>query len=178
MPRSRWEFDSPPPHHEPALWEAARSAKPRDRVRFPAGSPGPRGRTERLPSSKRLQVGSTPSEGSSLIDVVFHRGVAQPGRAPARGAGDRRFESGRPDYCKNLSPSAKRPRQLEPHSRNAGSIPAGDTGPYRRLRCFVEQRARRAEPTNIHPAPSVFLSPGVPLPLPVLTDQAPCYERG
>jgi hypothetical protein len=43
MPRSGWGFDSPSPHHphtyEPVLWEAARSAKPRVRVRFPVGSP-------------------------------------------------------------------------------------------------------------------------------------------
>ena len=35
--------------------------------------------------------------GGSIPPHPIHRGIAQPGRAPALGAGDRRFESGYPD---------------------------------------------------------------------------------
>lgn len=57
------------------------------------------------------------------------RGVAQPGRAPALGAGSRQFESGRPDHQKSLSIFLAfrfKNRQLRP--RLTGSSKATNSG--------------------------------------------------
>ena len=97
MPSSGRGSDSPSPLQEPVLWRGARSAKPRVRVRFPAGSPGcPRPAAGR-PSSKRRGAGSTPAGGSFVLRSLMH-----------------------------LSPSARWPRRPDPHSGDAGSNPAGD----------------------------------------------------
>src|SRR5437899_10629549 len=49
--------------------------------------------------------GSPPGKESAIIEKTHHqsRGVAQPGSAPALGAGGRRFKSSRPDQRLSLS---------------------------------------------------------------------------
>ena len=67
-----------------------------------------------------VQRGARPSGGAGrfactepqdrVLPAVASRGVAQPGSAPALGAGGRRFESSRPDFCSKLA----RPAGFEP----------------------------------------------------------------
>src|ERR1700684_815358 len=67
-------------------------------------------------SAVRAAVGYWPwrwrtlAAASTLSD---HRGVAQPGSAPALGAGGRRFKSGRPDTLKNREQQRARAKTPE-----------------------------------------------------------------
>ncbi len=101
--------------------EARRSAKSRARVRFPAGSP----------------------RHVTTTHFLTPRGVAQPGKSAC--LGDRRLPVRiRPPRPTShplsrlrageglSSPSASWPRQPDSQSGDAGSNPAGDTGPTRR----------------------------------------------
>ena len=54
--------------------------------------------TKRNPKSKTKAVLVAEAETAKLLAKVGYRGVAKPGKAPALGAGDRRFESSRPDH--------------------------------------------------------------------------------
>jgi hypothetical protein len=51
-----------------------------------------------LPAHRRVRIPKTTIASSSRIRIYYCRGVAQPGSAPALGAGGPRFESGRPDH--------------------------------------------------------------------------------
>ena len=54
--------------------------------------------SKRKPKSKTKAVLVAEAETAKLLAKVGYRGVAKPGKAPALGAGDRRFESSRPDH--------------------------------------------------------------------------------
>lgn len=53
--------------------------------------------SKRKPKSKTKAVLAAEAETKKLLAKVGFRGVAKPGKAPALGAGDRRFESSHPD---------------------------------------------------------------------------------
>ena len=59
--------------------------------------------TKRNPKSKTKAVLVAEAETAKLLAKVGYRGVAKPGKAPALGAGDRRFESSRPDHSSPTS---------------------------------------------------------------------------
>lgn len=59
--------------------------------------------TKRKPKSKTKAVLVAEAETAKLLAKVGYRGVAKPGKAPALGAGDRRFESSRPDIYQRRS---------------------------------------------------------------------------
>ena len=54
--------------------------------------------SKRKPKSKTKAVLVAEAETAKLLAKGGYRGVAKPGKAPALGAGDRRFESSRPDH--------------------------------------------------------------------------------
>ena len=83
-------------------------------------------RTQTETARRQTQLdcsGSFHAATQGAIDLCVHitRGVAQLGRAPALGAGGRRFESCRPD-CKTACCAADKPRSLFP-SRPGASRP-------------------------------------------------------
>lgn len=193
--------------HEPALWEAARSAKPRDRVRFPAGSPAERFASEALRMGGRLLNGTErvrlPPE--ALLSAILENMVHASGRGSAwqeRLSGGQEIAGSNPAAPTDIessvisppsplgpspslgrerapsSPSASWPRQPDSHSGNAGSTPAGDAGPICRP-VLLLGGARLGD--RAHQCPSgprdPSSLPGAP-PLPVLLDQAPRFERG
>ena len=106
------------------------------------------------PSSKRPGVGSNPTGGS----VASGRGSAWQERlsggqeiAGSNPAAPTHLHASlaRPGGGGRSSPSARWPRRPDPHSGDAGSNPAGDTGPPNRPAYFRrEVRAPAAEPTN------------------------------
>ncbi len=89
MPSSGRGFDSPSPLQEPDLWRGTWSAKPRIRVRFPAGSPlhlSSSARWLRLPDPHSGDAGSNPAgDAARRHRIVSHRGVAQPGKSACSG---------------------------------------------------------------------------------------------
>ena len=54
--------------------------------------------SKRKSKTKTRSVLAAEAETAKLLAKVGFRGVAKPGKAPALGAGDRRFESSRPDH--------------------------------------------------------------------------------
>ena len=54
--------------------------------------------SKRKPKTKTKAMLAAEAETKKLLAKVGFRGVAKPGKAPALGAGDRRFESSRPDH--------------------------------------------------------------------------------
>ena len=54
--------------------------------------------SKRKSKTKTRSVLAAEAETAKLLAKVGYRGVAKPGKAPALGAGDRRFESSRPDH--------------------------------------------------------------------------------
>jgi hypothetical protein len=185
MPRSRWGFDSPSPHHDTSRTSGrARGLQNRGSGSDsrPALHPCPRRPTEGRPSSKRLGAGSTPAGGSTIFPHArTPRGVAQPGKSAC--LGDRRspvrirpprpllsaFQPSRPHLLDGLGN-----RTLTPATRVR--IPLGTPGRLAGLFTFPEVRAPAAEPTNTHPGRRDLSRAGPTSPCP--GGQAPCYERG
>jgi hypothetical protein len=64
------------------------------------------GRSRKSKPVSRLRVQTDRAKNSGRINkrVIFRRGVAQPGSAPALGAGGRRFKSSRPDQFFGVRP--------------------------------------------------------------------------
>ncbi len=59
--------------------------------------------SKRKPKAKTKAVLAAEAQTAQLLAKVGYRGVAKPGKAPALGAGDQRFESSRPDHSSPTS---------------------------------------------------------------------------
>jgi hypothetical protein len=128
-----------------------------------------------LNGSKRVRL----PPGALSIDVSAHLGAWL--SLEERLSGGQEIAGSNPAaptaISRQSSPSARWPRHPDSQSGNAGSTPAGDTGPPRRPARLSKAGASTVEPTN-HIGRAAPSSRGPAILSPSWRLQAPCYERG